>query len=201
MLKKTKVERRTSNDQQIINLVTYIKKYKPFLLFLAKFFVYYVLLTAVYQLYLSGYDEAANEVDSITHSVAIQSEALLQTVGDAKMDKHPAQPSMRLFYQNHYVARIIEGCNAISVMILFAAFVVAFSGKPKQTVFFILGGSVIIHILNIVRIALLCILIHNFPQHEHFLHGVIFPLIIYGVVFILWVIWVNKFSHYAKAAR
>jgi hypothetical protein len=31
-----------------------------------------------------------------------------------------------------------------------------------------------------------------------FLHGVLFPLFIYGVVFILWVIWVSKFSLYAK---
>jgi hypothetical protein len=29
------------------------------------------------------------------------------------------------------------------------------------------------------------------------LHGVIFPLFIYGVVFILWFFWVNYFSIYA----
>lgn len=160
-----------------------------------------MILTAVYQLYLSGYDENRNELDAITRSVGVQSEALLSLFGDAGLDKHPSQPSMRLFYQGKFVARIIEGCNAVSVMILFAAFVVAFSGKFKQTTFFIIGGSVLIHVLNIGRIALLCVLIYRLPEHEHFLHGVIFPLIIYGVVFLLWVIWVNKFSKYAKAAR
>jgi exosortase family protein XrtF len=179
-------------------LEDYVKKYKPFLLFLAKFFVTYVLLTAAYQWYLSGYDQKQNQVDTITRSVAGQSESLLQLFGESKMDKHPTQPSIRLFYQKKYVARIIEGCNAVSVMILFAAFVVAFSGKLKQTILFILGGSALIHVLNIGRIALLCVLIYHFPQYENFLHGVIFPLIIYGVVFILWVIWVNKFSKYAK---
>jgi exosortase family protein XrtF len=182
-------------------LENYVKKYKPFLLFLAKFFLTYVLLTAVYQWYLSGYDETKNEVDSITQSVGRQSETLLRLFGNAGLDQHPSQPSMRLFYQGTYVARIIEGCNAISVMILFAAFIVAFSGKFKQTALFIIGGSILIHVLNIGRIALLCILIYHFPQHENFLHGVVFPLIIYGIVFLLWVIWVNKFSKYAKVAK
>jgi exosortase family protein XrtF len=158
----------------------------------------YVLLTAAYQWYLSGYDEKQNEVDGITQSVAAQSESLLHFFGESKMDKHPTRPTLRLYYQQKYVARIIEGCNAMSVMILFAAFVVAFSGKLKQTVLFILGGSLLIHVLNIGRIALLCVLIYHFPQYENFLHGVVFPLVIYGVVFILWVIWVNKFSRYAK---
>ena len=105
---------------------------------------------------------------------------------------------MRLFYEGRFVARIIEGCNAVSVMVLFASFVVAFSGRLKQTLLFIAAGGLLIHVLNIARIALLCVLIYRFPQHENFLHGVVFPLIIYGVVFILWIIWVNRFSGYAK---
>jgi len=83
------------------------------------------------------------------------------------------------------------------VIILFISFVIAFSGKIKTTLLFILLGSFIIHVLNVFRIALLCILMYYFPKQQHLLHGVVFPLIIYGVVFILWIIWVNKFSKYA----
>jgi exosortase family protein XrtF len=84
------------------------------------------------------------------------------------------------------------------VVILFISFVIAFSGKLKATLFFVFGGSVLIYVLNIVRIVFLTILMFRFPKQGHFLHGVVFPLFIYGVVFILWVIWVNKFSKYAK---
>jgi exosortase family protein XrtF len=101
-------------------------------------------------------------------------------------------------YNQQYVAKMIEGCNAISIIILFISFVVSFSGRIKSTVFFILGGSLIIYILNVARIAILCVLIYLFPKQQTLLHGVFFPLFIYGVVFILWVIWVNKFSLYAK---
>jgi exosortase family protein XrtF len=83
------------------------------------------------------------------------------------------------------------------VIILFISFVIAFTGKFKKTVLFIVFGIVLIHVLNIARIALLCVALYNFPQYEHLLHGVIFPLVIYGVVFLLWVIWVNKYSLYA----
>ena len=70
----------------------------------------------------------------------------------------------------------------------------------KETLLFILLGSVLIHILNIARIALLCMALYSFPEYEHMLHGVVFPLIIYGIVFLLWVIWVNKFSLHATTA-
>jgi exosortase family protein XrtF len=180
-------------------LESYVKKYRPFLLFLAKFFLTYVLVTAAYQFFLSRYDEKKFELDPITESVGAQTIGVLSVFdANAKLEHHPSQPSIKLFYNGEYVARIIEGCNAVSVMILFAAFVVAFSGKWKHTLWFILGGCILIHILNVGRIALLCSAIFHFPKQKDLLHGVVFPLFIYSVVFILWVIWVNKFSLYAK---
>jgi exosortase family protein XrtF len=56
----------------------------------------------------------------------------------------------------------------------------------------------IIHVLNITRIALLMVAFYNFPEANFILHDILFPLVIYGTVFILWIIWVNKFSFYAK---
>jgi len=103
-----------------------------------------------------------------------------------------------IIYKGKIVARIIEGCNAISVIILFVAFIIAFSGKLKVTFLYILGGSVLIYILNVFRIIFLTVLVYRFPNQEHFLHGVLFPLVIYGIVFLLWIIWVNKFSGYVS---
>ena len=101
-------------------------------------------------------------------------------------------------YFNKYLARIIEGCNAISVIILFASFIFAFSAKFKTTFLFILLGSALIFVLNILRIALLTIGLYYYPEYEEFLHNIVFPVVIYGVVFVLWIVWVIKFSSYAK---
>lgn len=178
----------------------YFIQYKLFLIFLGKFLVTYLLLTFLYQTYLNQFIIEKAEVDSFTKIVANQTVSILKlTDSDTYTLPHLKEPSMKLIYKGKYISRIIEGCNALSVIILFAAFVIAFSGKIKNTFFFILFGAIIIHVLNISRIALLSIAMFYYPQYQDFLHGVVFPLFIYGVVFILWIVWVNKFSFYAKA--
>ena len=177
----------------------YLIQFKPFLLFLAKFAISYLVLSIAYQTYLNQFDIKKNEVDGFTKIVANQSQSILSVFNDHSYTlPNPKEPSVKLYYHDKWVSRIIEGCNALSVIILFISFIIAFSVKFKKTLIFILVGSLLIHVFNVIRIALLCMAIFHFPQYEHLLHGVIFPLFIYGVVFLLWVVWVNKFSSYAK---
>jgi exosortase family protein XrtF len=180
-------------------LRTYFRQYRPFFIFLFRFFIVYAGLTLIYKLYLRQFDSLlVVQVDDFTQLVAGQVKQLLLFFNyDCTLMIHDSQPAVKLYLQNTYVARIVEGCNALSIMILFAAFVVAFKGKIKQTLAFIAIGIVLVHILNIVRIALLSIALLHYPEQENLLHGVVFPLFIYGVVFGLWMVWVNKFSNYA----
>lgn len=157
------------------------------------------MLTLFYQLYLDGFSE--NAIDSITHTVSRNTTFLLNTISSgASTEKNEWEPYIKLVYKQQYIARVIEGCNAISVIILFIAFIVAFSGKLKTTLLFLFGGSLMIYLLNIVRIALLVILLYKYPNQSHILHDAFFPLFIYGVVFLLWIIWINKYSSYANKA-
>lgn len=177
----------------------YLIQYKPFLLFLSKFFVSYILLTLCYQFYLNH--ASFHQIDPITQMVADNTEQLLSVFkADFEVKSYSGEPYLRLMYHQKYVARMIEGCNAISIIILFIAFIIAFSGNIKPTLLFIGSGSLVIYILNVVRIALLSVLIYAYPASEELLHGVLFPLFIYGLVFILWLIWVNNYSRYAKNA-
>lgn len=176
----------------------FLIQYKPFLVFLLKFFLTYVVLGLIYLAYLSQYDASNNESDSFTAFVTDQTVKTIQFFGyKCEAQPHESEASFKILISNVYVARVVEGCNALSVIILFIAFVVAFKGRLKTTLFFILLSVLLIHLLNIIRIALICIAMLHYPQHQHLLHGVLFPLFIYGVVFLLWVVWVNKFSVYA----
>ena len=176
----------------------YLNQYKPFLSFLLKFFLSYIVLTSLYQFYLNSFDSASLEIDSITEIVSVQTQQTIELFNyNSHLEPHAKQNSNMLFVEDKNVARVVEGCNAISVIILFIAFVIAFKGNWKKTVLFILVGSLLIYVLNVIRIALIAIALYHYPQQEHLLHGVVFPLFIYGVVFLLWVIWVNKFSVYA----
>ncbi|MEW5674955.1 exosortase family protein XrtF [Flavobacterium enshiense] len=174
-------------------------QYKPFFIFLLKFFVLYAVLSVGYRVYLNQFDASKNELDGFTQTVAWQSKEVIVFFGkEANIEPNLFEPCMNLIYQGKYVARIVEGCNAISVMILFAAFVFAFSTRWVKTVSYILAGCLIIHILNVIRIALLAMALYGYPDYEHILHGVLFPLFIYAVVFVLWVLWLWKFSGYEK---
>jgi len=178
-------------------LKKYFLQYKPFLFFLGSFFGCYILLTVLYQYFLNGF--GANSADSITQAVAHNAEKVISFFFmRIQAESVVNEPFVRMYFQNKYVLRIVEGCNGISVIVLFISFIVAFSGRLKNTLVFIFGGSLIIYLLNVLRVAALTVLLYYYPEQSHMIHGVLFPLIIYGLVFLLWVIWVNKFSKYAK---
>ncbi|MCL5130140.1 exosortase family protein XrtF [Algibacter sp. L4_22] len=161
--------------------------------------VVYILLSVLYKFYLQFSDGSKFYPDYFTHLVGQQASSLLSTFGyDAQLLPHPSEPSLKLVLKGEYVARIIEGCNGLSVLILFVSFIVAFSGKLKTTILYILSGSVIIYVVNVLRIVILSIGIYSYPKQSEFLHSVVFPAIIYGVVFLLWVFWVNRFSKLSK---
>lgn len=178
---------------------TSLKQYKPFFSFLIKFLAFYIIFAFVYKMYLNQFDVAKYETDVISQKVANQTVGLINFFGgNAESFPHEFEPSVKIIYNNKYVARIIEGCNAISVIILFAAFIFAFSNGFKRTLLFIVVGGFLIYVLNIARIALLAYFLYYYPEYEELLHGTVFPLFIYGVVFLLWVLWVTKFSGYGR---
>ncbi|WP_435414456.1 exosortase family protein XrtF [Polaribacter aestuariivivens] len=178
-----------------------MKKHKNVVIFLIKFFVTYFILFGIYAAYLekSQEKETSFQTASITTTVAKQTVGVLEFFGfHADYLQHTEELSVKLLINNVYTARVIEGCNSISIIILFIAFIVAFDGSIKATIIFSMLGSVFIYIINILRIAFLTVMIHKYPEQQEFLHNLVFPAIIYGTVFLLWVIWVNKFSNYKK---
>ncbi|QTD36812.1 exosortase family protein XrtF [Polaribacter batillariae] len=178
-----------------------MKKHKNVVLFLIKFFATYFVLFAIYATYLqkSQQKEGAFETASITTKVAEQTVYVLEFFGfHADYMQHKEELSVKLLIDNIYTARVIEGCNSISIIILFIAFIVAFAGSIKATIIFSILGSLFIYIINIFRIAFLTVMVFKYPKQQEFLHNLVFPAIIYGTVFLLWVLWVNKFSNYKK---
>jgi exosortase family protein XrtF len=176
-----------------------IKQYKPFLIFLLGFFGSYLILVGLYKVYLSQYDVSKFEPDGMTTVVSEQANWLTNWVGErSRIEQSALEPAYNVFINQKQVARIIEGCNALSVMILFTAFIIGFKGPIKNTLWYILAGVFLIHIFNVLRISLITLGLYYYPEHRKLLHDYLFPLFIYGVVFLLWLLWVNKFSYHAK---
>lgn len=183
----------------IILKLTFLKelivKYRSVIKFILTFLLVYAVLTFSYKLYLDASDGSKYYPDYLTNLVAKQSQSVLQSMGyDATIAKHPDEPSMKLIINKKFVARVVEGCNSVSIIILFISFIIAFAGKFKTTFFYILAGSVLIYAVNLFRIAILSVGLYHYPWRKEILHTVIFPLIIYGMVFLLWMFWVNRFT-------
>lgn len=166
--------------------------------FLIRFFGTYFLLLFAYFLFLFATEVKSPyfKSDSITSHVAKSTEWLLN-IFDVQTftEQHTSELSIKIFVNDYYVARVIEGCNSVSIIVLFIAFVVAFKGGRLNTVLFVLLGAISIYIVNIARIALLSWAMVNFVAYETILHDLLFPAIIYGYVFVLWLWWVNRFSN------
>lgn len=87
-----------------------------------------------------------------------------------------------------------DPCNGLTIFALFTGFIISFPGKLKDKLWFIPLGLISIHILNILRIVALCILLKYDATSLEFNHTYTFTLIVYSYVFLLWIIWINKFS-------
>lgn len=171
-------------------------KYQTVLKFILTFLLVYFILTISYKFYLQWSTGEKFYPDYLTHIVAQQSADLLHDLDyRAQVVPHPDEPSLKLIINEKYVARIIEGCNSVSVIILFISFIIAFSGDFKLTFLYILAGSVLIYIANLFRVVILAAGLYHYPWRKDILHTVIFPGIIYGMVCLLWVFWVNRFSN------
>lgn len=177
------------------------KKYKLVVRFIVTFLTVYIALSFAYKLYLDTSVQSDYHPDYITHLVATQSKELIQTLGySCTIEPHPDEASVKLIINNKFTARVIEGCNSLSVLILFVSFIIAFSGRLKPTIVYLLAGATLLYAVNLLRIVALTIGLYHYPWRQEILHVVVFPAIIYGMVFLLWMFWVNRFSNINQKA-
>ncbi len=173
-------------------------KNKAIIVFLVKFFATYFILFGAYSFYLHKTQHKTDifVCSPLTSTVAQHVYKTSKMLGyDAEIEQHTEELSIKFMLNGNYVSRIIEGCNSVSIIILFLAFIIAFSGSLVNTVLFGLFGSALIYIVNVLRIIALSILYHKFPEYQIMLHDLLFPSVIYGLTFVLWVTWVKFFSN------
>lgn len=168
------------------------KKYKSVIQFVVLFLGTYLILSALYAFYLKFSTNSGYFPDYITNLVARQCAAILESIGyEVDMQIDTIRKGVLIVLEKKYAVNIVEGCNAASVIILFVSFIISFAEKFKKTFLFLLTGAVLIYVVNLLRIVLLVIALYKFPEYQEELHSVVFPAVIYGMVFILWIVWVR----------
>ncbi len=169
-----------------------LQKYSAAIGFVLRFVLVYAVFTILYNWYLAS---AAPNPDGITRLITKQSEWILEySPYHIRMVLDDTDPFYKVMINDTYAARILEGCNSVSVLILFVTFIIAFRGSWKHTILYSVGGSIFLYLTNLFRIVVLILLIFKYPSYTEVLHQLVFPAIIYGAMFILWIIWVKKFA-------
>ena len=167
-----------------------MKDFKEILWVLLRFLGIWLLLFLLYQWYLNQF---SGNIDGFTKIISDQSAFLLNLTGYETITKDfPSHETVQFYINGKVATRMVEGCNAVSVMIMFLAFVFAFY-KGVKTFYFAFAGIVLLYILNLFRIYVLNVIVVDFPALTKSAHDYFFPAIIYGGVVVLWLIWINKF--------
>ncbi|MBX9853841.1 MAG: exosortase family protein XrtF [Cytophagaceae bacterium] len=169
------------------------KKLLRFLLICTALYIVWFLL---YELWL----KPNGKLDfMLTHMVSSHTVSVLQLLG------YP------LSHEIEGVRHIVKGpegkvliisnaCNGLILYPLFIGFILAIPGRIKAMCWMILVGSVGIYLVNIFRAVLLCLIKMKFPEYLDFNHRYTFTIIVYGFIFCLWILWINKFSHIKRRA-
>ena len=90
---------------------------------------------------------------------------------------------------------ILFPCAGVQPMLQFALLILLYPGPWKHKTWYIPMGMIIIHFTNVFRITCLCIIMAYWPQHWYYAHDYPFRILVYLVIFIMWIIWNEKFYH------
>ena len=177
-----------------MSLKTILSTYSDVIKYILRFVFLYIVFSFVYTKYLAFFE---GQTDYFTHNVAVNVAKVYHLLGiDANVETLHTT-GLKLIVNGKYVAKIVEGCSAASLIILFSVFILSFGRfKLKKLVFLILGVFSI-YVFNIIRIVFLGYVLYAFPQYQDFLHRVLFPALIYGWIVLLWIIYIKKIESYA----
>lgn len=169
-----------------------IQEFKPTILFLVKFLGFYLIGNLLYGLYVTAYAPAP---DVVTNWVTEQSGVILSVLGwPIETSPHATRATTMMYYQDHPILAVYEGCNGLNIMIVFLSFLFAFGPYTKKLVYFSLAGIVVLHVANLVRIMLLFWVSVYYEKYLYFTHKYLFTGALFVLVFVMWIIWIKKFT-------
>ncbi|MFC6267124.1 exosortase family protein XrtF [Frigoriflavimonas asaccharolytica] len=172
--------------------------FKPILLVLLRFIVIYLALLFAYQMYLHPFEGV--DMDPFSYWVAHQVVYVQNFLGySTSLFPYPIYETAVFQTEGVEVTRMVEGCNIVSVLILFVAFIFAFY-KGWKTFLFAIICVAILHFANVLRIVGLNLVMLKYPDYGKFTHDYLFPAAIYGMVVVLWLVWIKFFALKNEAA-
>jgi exosortase/archaeosortase family protein len=99
-----------------------------------------------------------------------------------------------MFCENGAGIKVVESCSGVKQIMQFAILMLIFPGPWKHKLWYIPLGMFIVHITNIFRISMLVVVAKHSPENIEYAHDNWLRIMFYVVIFILWLIWVEKIA-------
>ncbi len=81
---------------------------------------------------------------------------------------------------------VADVCNGLEILVLYAGLILCLPAPPYRKLTFILGGIILIEILNVIRCSGLVLVFLHHPEYLDFSHHYLFTFVIYAFIFWLW---------------
>ena len=99
-------------------------------------------------------------------------------------------------YQDTYsYVTVAPECTSLKQWMHWLFLMLIFPGPWKHKAWYIPLGLVIIEFTNVVRIVGITLFLVHYPDDFALAHDVIFKIMFYVVIFLMWMIWVERFLH------
>ena len=162
----------------------------PLMAFIVKAVVLYIIWFLSYDYLIAPEGTIDRWLNKV---VGVQSSLVLNMIG-YESDTTPGINQTVVRINSTGMVGVGNPCNGLELFVLFTGFILCFPGNSRSKLWFIPLGIVIIHIVNVFRSTALALIQFHDPASLDFNHHYTFTVIVYAIIFVLWMYWVNKYS-------
>ncbi len=101
----------------------------------------------------------------------------------------------QLWVHGYVILGVGNYCLAIQLWLFFAALIFSYQGKIINKIWFTIVGIILINVINVLRMIAVTYAAHYYYDYMQFNHDYVFNVIIYIFTFLMWVLWINRFSN------
>ena len=125
-----------------------------------------------------------------THSSAYYT---IGETGNIPTDNGFAQaPLENIYFHKLNIVSIEDPCNGLELIMLYIGFIVCMPATTKRKVNFIITGTILIYVVNVIRCAGVAYIILYCPKYADFAHHYVFTFVVYGLIIAMWLIFSKK---------
>lgn len=98
------------------------------------------------------------------------------------------------YAETHTGIRIVWGCVGIKEIIMTIFIIITAPGSSCKKLWYIPLAIIAILIVNLIRLLSITLIVHNHMELFNFVHEYVFRFVVYGSLFLIWLLWTEKVS-------